>query len=72
MYFEKCGIIREDFESGQPKIKLYKMENGQLKGDAMISYWKEESVNLATQILDQSEFRPNCIIHVEQVGHGHE
>jgi HIV Tat-specific factor 1 len=52
-YFEKCGIVREDFETFQPKIKLYRSDDGSLKGDALISYWKEESVHLASQILDQ-------------------
>ncbi|KAL1205820.1 Splicing factor U2af large subunit A [Cardamine amara subsp. amara] len=56
--FSKCGIIKED-DSGKPRIKLYyDKATGKLKGDALITYMKEPSVDLAIQILDGAPLRP--------------
>ncbi|CAA7018183.1 unnamed protein product [Microthlaspi erraticum] len=56
--FSKCGIIKED-DTGKPRIKLYSDKaTGELKGDALITYMKEPSVDLAIQILDGAPFRP--------------
>ncbi|KAJ3160447.1 hypothetical protein HDU86_000781 [Geranomyces michiganensis] len=55
--FEKFGIIMEDLKTGKPKIKLYLNEAGEPKGDALVSYFKEESVELACNLLDESDFR---------------
>ncbi|CAN7067979.1 unnamed protein product [Brassica rapa subsp. trilocularis] len=56
--FSKCGIIKED-DSGKPRIKLYSDKaTGELKGDALITYMKEPSVDLAIQILDGAPLRP--------------
>ncbi|CEI85549.1 hypothetical protein RMCBS344292_00011 [Rhizopus microsporus] len=55
--FSKCGVIMEDLESGEPKIKIYKDENGNPKGDCLVSYFKEESVPLAIELLDEAELR---------------
>lgn len=55
--FSKCGVIMEDIETGEPKIKIYRDEKGQPKGDALVSYFKEESVPLAIELLDDSELR---------------
>ncbi|KAG1609010.1 hypothetical protein G6F46_011120 [Rhizopus delemar] len=56
--FSKCGVIMEDLETGEPKIKIYKDENNVPKGDALVSYFKEESVPLAIELLDEAELRP--------------
>ncbi|CAO3590139.1 unnamed protein product [Absidia cylindrospora] len=56
--FSKCGVIMEDLETGEPKIKLYRDENGMSKGDALVTYFKEESIALAIDLLDDSELRP--------------
>jgi len=50
----KCGMIEKDLETQKLKIKLYKDANGQFKGDALCSYIKIESVELALNILDGS------------------
>jgi HIV Tat-specific factor 1 len=55
--FSKCGVIAEEIDSGQPRIKMYEDDKGQFKGDALIVYFRPESVNLAIQMLDDSDFR---------------
>jgi len=53
-YFAKCGMIGED-ASGQKRVKLYRDANGDFKGDALVTYFKPESVPLALQLLDETE-----------------
>ncbi|KAJ1919596.1 hypothetical protein H4219_001844 [Mycoemilia scoparia] len=56
-YFKKCGTIMPDLVTNKPKVKLYRDESGNLKGDALVTYFKEASVELALSILDESQFR---------------
>lgn len=55
--FSKCGVIAEEIDSGKPRIKMYEDDKGQFKGDALIVYFRPESVNLAIQMLDDTDFR---------------
>ncbi|KAL2006120.1 hypothetical protein VTN00DRAFT_9774 [Thermoascus crustaceus] len=55
--FCKCGVIAEEIDSGRPRIKMYTDEEGKFKGDALVVYFRPESVNLAVQMLDDSDFR---------------
>ncbi|BFZ60115.1 hypothetical protein YB2330_001137 [Saitoella coloradoensis] len=55
--FTRCGVIAEDLDTGEPRIKLYTDEQGQPKGDALVVYFREESVALAEQLLDDAELR---------------
>ncbi|KAJ9202084.1 hypothetical protein DTO207G8_37 [Paecilomyces variotii] len=55
--FCKCGVIAEEIDSGRPRIKMYTDENGKFKGDALVVYFRPESVNLAVQMLDETDFR---------------
>jgi HIV Tat-specific factor 1 len=55
--FSKYGIIAEEVDSGKPRIKLYTDDVGKPKGDALIVYFRPESVRLAIQMLDDSDFR---------------
>jgi len=66
-YFSRCGFIRKDPRTGDYKIKIYKdKQSGKNKGDALISYLREESVVMAIDLLNDSEIRPGCKIKVEK------
>ena len=55
--FSRCGVIAEEIDRGKPRIKLYTDEDGSFKGDALIVYFRAESVELAIQMLDETDFR---------------
>lgn len=55
--FSRCGVIAEEIDARKPRIKLYTNEDGSFKGDALIVYFRAESVELAIQMLDDSELR---------------
>ena len=70
-YFLKCGMIAED-ASGQKRIKMYYDDTGAFKGDALVTYFKPESVPLAITMLDETELkradgRPSPMIRVQVV-----
>ncbi|KAJ7218074.1 hypothetical protein GGX14DRAFT_599556 [Mycena pura] len=71
--FSKCGVIEED-DQGEPKVKMYAREDGSFSGEALVVYFKEDSVLLAAQILDDAEFRlgdPMTIIRVAKADFSH-
>ncbi|KAL4950753.1 hypothetical protein BDW69DRAFT_201950 [Aspergillus filifer] len=55
--FSRCGVIAEEIDSGRPRVKMYMDEEGKFKGEALVVYFRPESVNLAIQMLDDSDFR---------------
>ncbi|KAK7106936.1 17S U2 SnRNP complex component HTATSF1-like [Littorina saxatilis] len=61
----KCGLIMFDPHNRKPKLKLYRNSDGTLKGDGLCCYIKQESVELALNILDGSNVNGN-IISVER------
>ncbi|KAI8972216.1 hypothetical protein BD414DRAFT_500559 [Trametes punicea] len=71
--FGKFGLIEEDDE-GHPKVKLYAREDGSFSGDALVVYFKEESVDLAITMLDDAELRlgePSTRMHVQRAEFSH-
>ncbi|KAG6880347.1 hypothetical protein C0992_011098 [Termitomyces sp. T32_za158] len=54
--FSKCGVIEED-EDGEPKVKMYAKDDGTFSGEALVVFFKEDSVLLALNILDEAELR---------------
>jgi len=80
--FSKCGVIEED-DDGEPKVKMYATEDGSFSGEALVVYFKEDSVLLAMNILDDAELRlgdANSVMRVSKAdfrhktvgGEGHE
>lgn len=55
--FSKCGVIAEEIDRRRPRIKMYTDDEGKFKGDALIVYFRPESVKLAIQMLDDTDFR---------------
>jgi len=55
--FKKCGIVKRHAETGEFRVKLYRDDTGALKGDGVVVYLMPASVDLAIQILDESEIR---------------
>ncbi|KAI2468031.1 hypothetical protein F4781DRAFT_399652 [Annulohypoxylon bovei var. microspora] len=56
-FSRKCGVIAEEIDSGRPRIKLYTDEAGAFKGDALIVFFKPQSVEMAIMLLDDTDFR---------------
>ncbi|KAF9650859.1 hypothetical protein BDM02DRAFT_3185018 [Thelephora ganbajun] len=54
--FGKCGVIEEDDE-GESKVKMYAREDGSFSGDALVVFFKEDSVTLAVNLMDEAELR---------------
>jgi len=71
--YSKCGLIEEDYD-GEPKVKMYAREDGTFSGEALVVYFKEDSVNLAINILDDAELRfgePSTRMSVQRAEFGH-
>ncbi|OEH77674.1 RNA recognition motif-containing protein [Cyclospora cayetanensis] len=51
--FKKAGVFKVDPETLQPKIRLYTDEAGLFKGDCLISFAHEASVETAIRYFDQ-------------------
>ncbi|KAI5478405.1 hypothetical protein MNV49_005154 [Pseudohyphozyma bogoriensis] len=52
--FSKAGLILEDAEGNQ-RVKLYRNDEGRFTGQALIVYLKEDSVELAVRLMDETE-----------------
>lgn len=61
-FMQKCGLVMRDSQTGKFKIKLYR-ESGtdNLKGDALCTYIKIESVELALSLLEGCDFKGHKI-----------
>ena len=58
-YFVRCGVLRLDPVSGKEQIKIYRdKETGEAKGDARIGFAMLESVDMAIEMLNDSDIRP--------------
>lgn len=61
-------------DEGKPKVKLYQSEDGTFNGDALVVYYKEESVDLAVTLLDDAELRlgeADTRMKVQRAEYGH-
>lgn len=57
VFSRKCGVIAEEIDSGRPRIKLYTDAEGNFKGDALVVFFKPQSVEMAIMLLDDTDFR---------------
>lgn len=58
LFSRKCGVIAEEIDSGRPRIKMYtNSDDGSFKGDALIVFFKPQSVEMAIMLLDDTDFR---------------
>ena len=71
--FSRCGVIEED-EDGDAKVKMYAKEDGSFSGEVLVVYFKEDSVTLAINLLDDAELRlgqPSSVMKVAKADFGH-
>lgn len=65
-FFSRAGVLRFDVETGEERIKVYRDKaSGLPKGDALVSFANQESVELAVSMLSGKELRPGCELSVE-------
>lgn len=61
-FMQKCGLVERDPSTQKMKVKLYMdKEQNCFKGDALCTYIKVESVDLALKLLDGSDFKGNKV-----------
>lgn len=60
MFSRKAGVIAEEIDSGAPRIKMYNDADGNFKGDALVVFFKPQSVQMAIMLLDDTDFRINA------------
>ena len=63
-YFGRCGMIRLDAVTGEESIRVYTDNEGVPKGDARIGFEMIESVDMAIEMLNDTEIRPGHKISV--------
>lgn len=47
----------EEDDEGEPKVKMYAREDGSFSGEALVVFFKEDSVTLAVSLMDEAELR---------------
>lgn len=60
------GIIKKDPESRKRMVKLYKDAAGTFKGEALVLFFRPESVQQAISLVSGMEFRPGYVLQVER------
>ncbi|KAJ3570960.1 hypothetical protein NP233_g4065 [Leucocoprinus birnbaumii] len=71
--FSRCGVIEEG-DDGEPKVKMYARDDGTFSGEALVVYFKEDSVVLALNLLDEAELRlgdPSTVMRVVKADFTH-
>lgn len=63
--FSRCGVIRLDPVTSEDRIKIYQDEEGQVKGDGLVTFVNLESVDLALDIMDGREIRKGFPVSVK-------
>lgn len=63
-HFSRVGLVALNPVTQQPKLKLYRREDGSLKGDASLCYAAPESADMAVNVLSEGYLRLNCMVNV--------
>ncbi|KAK6464595.1 hypothetical protein DFJ63DRAFT_334153 [Scheffersomyces coipomensis] len=63
--FGKYGLISEDYNTGEKRIKMYNDESNKFKGEALIFYHNKKSVPLAIDMLDGTSVRSDTRITIK-------
>ncbi|KAK9452980.1 hypothetical protein V1511DRAFT_513225 [Dipodascopsis uninucleata] len=53
----RYGLIAEDITTKKKRIKIYEDENGKPKGDALVVFFRPESVQLTVDMMDETDLR---------------
>ena len=65
-YFKKCGILQIDPSTRNPRVKLYRDDSGNVKGDCSVAYEMRPSIEIALKILDGADFEPGFPLAVSE------
>ncbi|KAM0332264.1 hypothetical protein ACHAQA_002540 [Verticillium albo-atrum] len=57
LFSRKAGVVAEEIDSGRPRIKMYTDDSGAFKGDALVVFFKPQSVEMAIMLLDDTDLR---------------
>jgi len=63
---KKAGVIKKDADTEEPKIKIYRDDDGNCKGDGTIVFLFRESIQQAILLLDGDQIRVGYPIKVEE------
>jgi HIV Tat-specific factor 1 len=55
--FSKAGMISESIVDGQKRVKMYNDDAGKFKGEALITYFREEAIENSLMLFDDADFR---------------
>ncbi|PSK55415.1 Splicing factor U2AF-associated protein 2 [Elsinoe australis] len=57
IFSRKGGLIANNIDSETPRIKMYAEDDGSFKGEALITFFRPESVQMAIDLLDGTDLR---------------
>jgi HIV Tat-specific factor 1 len=62
LFSRKAGVVAEEIDSGRPRIKMYTdPATGAFKGEALVVFFKPQSVDMAIMLLDDTPLRPDTV-----------
>jgi hypothetical protein len=64
--FTQMGLIAISAVDQQPKIKIYRDNDGRCKGDCALCYYAESSLDMALEVLHEGYIRPGFQITVKK------
>ncbi len=65
-FCKRGGLVKRDPNTGIYSVKIYRDESGNGKGDALVTYFKPESVPQAILLLDEAQITPGHVVRVRE------